>query len=146
MNKNFKYEVITKSEEKEQDWVIQKSGLTAEFTLNDIKRDIEILKKMKIEMDAKVGIEAAILENISVNYPDAPKMEEKLRVAVFLYQKSFATKKMCEEKVAEIDKQLKEYAEETQEILNQTNLSLEEKTIKIDVPVPVEVAPEENAK
>ena len=141
-----KYKVITKAEEKEQDWVIRKEGLTADFTLNDIKRDIEQLKKMKTEMEAKSGIEDAILKNVATNYPEVPKMKEKLRVAVFLYQKSFATKKMCDDKVAEIDKQLEEYANETQEILNQTGLPLEEKITEEKVEDIVKLPVNENGK
>lgn len=128
--------------------MIEKTGGTVEFTLNDIKKDIENMKKIKTEMEAKAKIEGAMMENVATNYPDVPKIDEKIRVAVFLYQKSWATKKMCDERVSEMDKQLVVYADEIQEILKQTHLSLEEKTTeqKVEEIVKAPVMPEKNAQ
>jgi len=154
MNKKFQYKVISKGGSptepilKEQDWVIQKIGGTVEFTLNDIKKDIESMKKIKIEMEAKSKIEAAMMENVATHYPDVPKLDEKIRVAVFLYQKSWATKKMCDERVSDEDKSIANYTEELQEILKQTHLSLDEKTQekKVEEIVNAPVAPKENGQ
>lgn len=152
--KHYQYKIISKGGSptepiaKEQDWVIEKTGGTVEFTLNDIKKDIENMKKIKTEMEAKAKIEGAMMENVATNYPDVPKIDEKIRVAVFLYQKSWATKKMCDERVSEMDKQLVVYADEIQEILKQTHLSLEEKTTeqKVEEIVKAPVMPEKNAQ
>ncbi len=154
MKNKFQYKVIDKGGSptepilKEQDWTIQKTGGTVEFTLNDIKKDIENMKKIKTEMEAKAKIEGAMMENVATNYPDVPKMEEKIRVAVFLYHKSWATKKMCDERVFDLDKQMATYAEEVQEILKQTHLSLEEKTTeqKVEEIVKAPVVPEKNGE
>jgi hypothetical protein len=123
MNENYKYEVLEKSEQPGET-KIKKSGLTAEFTLNDIARDIQLLEKKKVELNAQIGVEDAKMRNIDRTNPEIGQMDTNMRQVIYLYERSYAFSKVGKEKVEEIDKLLDEYKTELMDITVQTGLVL----------------------
>jgi hypothetical protein len=120
---NITYEVIEKTEDPGESKIL-KSGLTAEFTLNDITRDVQYLQKKKEELESQIGVEAARMTNIDGTNPEIGQMDERMRQVIYLYERAFAFCKVGKEKVAEIDAQMKSYREELMQIVMQTGLAI----------------------
>lgn len=110
--------------ENKKDITIVKSGVSVEFTLGNIDADIEFLTKKRKELVAQMGLEEAKKSNVTRTHPHIAAMSEEDRVACYLYQQSFAFCKVATGKLEEIDKQLKDYADEKVEILKQTGIVL----------------------
>lgn len=104
------------------DSVIQKTGLTAEFTLNDMDRDMKYLAKKKDELEAQIAVEAARMTNIERDRPALAEMSEEERQIIYIYTKSASFVKVGKEKIAEIDTQMKEYKDEMINIVMQTGV------------------------
>jgi hypothetical protein len=121
---NYKYELIEGQEEglNAGDVKIRKTGLTAEFTLNDIDRDRQYLEKKKEEILGKMQIEDAKMQNIDRTNPEIGQMDEHVRQVIYIYQQAFAVCKVGKEKVAEIDKTLEELKHEMMDISIQTGI------------------------
>ena len=92
--------------------VIEKSGLTATFTLQDIENHIAYLNKTKREIEGKILIDTAGCTNIENNNEWIKEMTEEELHACFLYFQSKATVVKGNEKLEEIENALKEYADE----------------------------------
>jgi hypothetical protein len=125
MNFNeYKYEAIGDFEDGKQpgDVKIRKSGLTAEFTMNDIDRDIQLLEKKKTELDAQIKIEDAKMQNIDRTNPEVGQMSPEMRQVVYLYERAYAFCKVGKEKVEEIDKMIADYKHELMDIALQTGI------------------------
>lgn len=123
---NIKYEIIEKADQPGASKIL-KTGLTAEFTLDDIDRDIHYLEKKKLELTSQIAIEEAKMKNIDGTNPEIGAMDEHMRQVIYLYERSFAFSKVGKEKVEEIDKQLEDYKAELMAIVLQTGLVLTEK-------------------
>ena len=88
----IKYEVV-KQEENVGDSVIRKTGMFTEFTLNDIAKDLELYRRQAEDLEGKIKIEEAMMENITRDRPDIAEMSEELRQVIFLYTRSFSVAK-----------------------------------------------------
>jgi hypothetical protein len=125
MNFNeYKYEAIEDFEDGKQtgDVKIRKSGLTAEFTMNDIDRDIQLLEKKKLELDSQIKIEDAKMQNIDRTNPEVGQMSPEMRQVVYIYERAYAFCKVGKEKVEEIDKMIADYKHELMDIALQTGI------------------------
>src|ERR1035437_3297485 len=107
-----------------KDSLIEKTGGTVEFTINNIDSDVIYLEKSKKELVAQSALEEAKKSNVLRTHPHIEQMSEEDRVACYLYQQSYAFTKVAVGKIAEIEKQLADYAEEKAEILKQTGIVL----------------------
>ena len=116
-----KYEVIEPAENP-GDTKIKKSGLTAEFTMNDIDRDRQLLEKKKTELDAQIGIEEAKMQNIDRTNPEVGQMSAEMRQVIYIYERAYAFCKVGKEKVGEINNMLETYKHELLDIALQTGL------------------------
>jgi hypothetical protein len=119
----YTYTVIEEAENA-GDAKIKKTGLTAEFTLNDIDRDMKYLQRKKEELEGQMRIEDAKMKNIDDTNPEVGAMSEEMRQVIYIYQKAFSFCKVGKEKVEEIDNQIKEYRQELMAIVVQTGLGL----------------------
>lgn len=129
MNQNqevFAYKIKQKNKNP-YDSLIIKTGLTAEFTINDIRNEIDALNKRKIEIEAKKGISDATIKNIKEHDKTGVinKISEKERIAIFLYEKAMIEIKAADELVKEINNQLDSYGAEIEDICKQTKLKIE---------------------
>jgi len=127
LKEEFKYSI---KEEKPlaEDSLILKEGYfksSAQFTINDIKKDITALNKKKDELEAKNKISEALAINISNHNEFVEKMPEKDRIAVFLYEKAKTEVKATNEYIDAINKQLDAYAKEVAEIVKQLNITID---------------------
>lgn len=73
----FTYKIKKKSKEK-GDHRIVKHGQVAEFSLRELNRDIEQMKKASKEMEANARLQEALAENIRKNNPDLVAYMKKL--------------------------------------------------------------------
>ncbi len=72
--------------------VIEKSGLTEQFTLAGREADIARLMKSKQAFEAQINLENAKISNIEAHHPFVKEMSEQDRFTVRMYQESLATK------------------------------------------------------
>lgn len=128
-NQTEKYEYKIKEQKDDPyECLILKEGLTAEFTLNDVKKDIEVLNKRKTELEAKKKIPAALIENVKKEYAEViEKTDEKSRIAIFIYEKAMMEIKGAQELIDMVDKQLDSYGAEIDDICQKTGLKLDVK-------------------
>lgn len=120
----FNYQ-IKESKDNSDDSIIRKVGIQevfAEFSINDIKRDIQSLNKNKKEQEAKRDFEQAKIENVKARYEHIAKMDEKDRIAASIFQISTESVRVCDKYISAIEEQLDKYAKEIEEITKQTGL------------------------
>lgn len=113
-----------------KDSVIVKAGDTVELTISKIEKDEAYLEKHQKEIIGNMGIQKATLANINRTHPHIQDMSPEDLTAAYLHREATGFLSMAEEKLAEIKKQLADYASEKVEIFNQTG---------IVIPAPVEV-------
>ena len=115
------YNAVIKSTVKEKDF-------TTEFTIGDVEKSIAALSRLKQELEAKKMIEEAKVQNIKNQHPEIDlTIDEKIQIAYTIAQtaKSFCFE--ADKKIAQIDEQLKDYADDLLEVFKQTGLKLPEK-------------------
>lgn len=108
----------------QNDSLIVKTGGEVEFSMRNINNDVVYLEKSRKELVAQIGLEEAKKVNVLGTHPHIEQMSEEDRVACYLYQQAFAFCKVAKGKLEEIEKQLKDYADEKAEIIKQTNLKI----------------------
>jgi hypothetical protein len=102
--------------------VIIKSGQDIEFPFSDIDKDTEYLKKVKKEIEGNIGIQTATMKNVERSHPHVANMTKEDLTAAYLYRQATGYLSEAEKKLAEINKQLEDYADEKVEIINQTSI------------------------
>lgn len=147
----YSYKVIEHNKDNPYLSVIQKRGVNVEFTLSDLVSNIEGMKKQITEIEAKVGIEKATMQNIIHSHSKIIElvmgqknakdlgieeylMTEKDRVAIDMFERSRRFVNGAEEKLIEFQLALKD-----------DQRSLEEACVATKIKVPV-VAKFEKAK
>jgi hypothetical protein len=123
----FKY-TIKQVNDNPQESLIEKEGVwrgKVEFTVSGIKKDMEALKKRKLEVSAKIDLDKAQAKNVTNHYPDIEKMDKKTRIAVFLYEQATTEAEMLEKGLVGINNSLDECVKELEEIKNQTGIQYE---------------------
>lgn len=81
--------------------VIEMSGKTIEFTLQDLEGNIKRAEKTVVELEAQAKINRAKMTNIETNYPFVLEMSEKDLFTCHMYQESKALAKVSEMKAEE---------------------------------------------
>lgn len=112
MEKDVKYTIQTPNAEKPEESVIAKIGGVVNFTMGDIKRDIERLNKIKKELTAQKELDGAKMKNIEQFHPFVLKMSPLDLSTASLYVNSRGRVGLCDQKLAQIEDQLAAYAEE----------------------------------
>jgi seryl-tRNA synthetase len=109
--------------------IIEKHGGVTKFTLSDLTSNIEAIEKLKIEVDAKIKHEEAVIENIKHFHPHIVEMSEQDLLTAWMYKESTGNHKMYSEKMEEVNSALNEDKDQLKEILAQIP-ELEEVIIK----------------
>lgn len=102
-----------------KDRVIEKHGGVQEFTINDIELNTKDLLNTKKELEAKRAYENVKKENIEQHHPFVLEMSEQDLFTAWMYKEASGWVKLCDEKLAEIEKQLETDALEIAEIKKQ---------------------------
>lgn len=120
--KIYKYTKITDEKEPSQSKIL-KEGITAEFTMGDISRDVAYLTKQKNQLKAMIKVEAGIMTNIERDMPAIKVLSDEILQLHFIYQKAKSTVKVGTEKVTEIEDQIADYIYEIDQIQTQTGIA-----------------------
>jgi len=99
--------------------VIEKTGITHEFTVQDILEEEEKFGKMVTEIEANIEVKEAIKTNVVSNNAWLEDMEEEKIHACFLYWEAHAYVKGGQAKVNEIKTAIKASEKERKDIKSQ---------------------------
>lgn len=99
--------------------VIEKHGGVTEFTFADLASNIEAITKLKVEVDAKIKHEEAVMENIKHFHPHIAEMSEQDLLTAWMYKESIGNHKMYSEKMEKVNHALDEDKSQLKEILIQ---------------------------
>jgi hypothetical protein len=124
-NKKYRVKEGDESLPANEQTIIKNFESEVEFNFGNVQTDIAYLEKSKKQMVAEIGIKKAILKNIDGTHPHIGKMSQEDLTAAYLYREATGFLNMAEPKIEEIDKQLKDYADEKVEIEKQTGLKEE---------------------
>lgn len=102
-----------------RDRVIEKRGDVVEFSMNDIDNHIHILTKARKEHVGMVEHEDAIIDNIEHFHKFVKELTDEQLLTSWMYKESKEKSKIHNNKIKEIDEQLKEYEDEKLEIIKQ---------------------------
>lgn len=102
-----------------RDRVIEKRGDVVEFSMNDIDNHINVLTKARKEHAGMVEHENAIVDNIEHFHKFVKKLTDEELLTAWMYKESKEKSKIHNNKIKEIDEQLKEYEDEKLEIIKQ---------------------------
>lgn len=102
-----------------RDAKIEKLGVVVTFTFNEIEREEAALNKVLKEIRGKSDYEAAKMKNIEEHHPFVLNLSEEEMFTAHMYQDCKAIVVVSAPKIAEIEKQLQEYADEKAEIIKQ---------------------------
>lgn len=130
--KIFRYTVI-QTEEDPLNCTILKEGITADFTIKEVRDNIIELEKKKTEIEAATKIEEAKIVNILRDMPEIEKIDENLMKVYYIYQKSKSFVAGAREKLAEIDDATAEMRADLQEITEQTGLNLDSVFTNVEI-------------
>lgn len=86
--------------------VIEKSGLTSEYTLADIEKNLEHVRKVKMELDAKLRIEKAKCTNIETHHPFVLDLTDEQLSTVAMYAESKEFTQQIPARLEEVEKVL----------------------------------------
>lgn len=117
---------VKKKAEGVLDTVIEKSNFTAEFTVGEIKTNIEQLKKMKIELVSKAKLDDATVKNILGTNPEIGKIDERMMQVYYVYHKANMFVKDVQDKIKEIDQVIEEETKSLEDIIKQTGIKIDE--------------------
>ena len=127
----YKFKVKEKKED-DLETIIEESGMTADLTLRQVQDNLNRVKKMRTEMEAKAKLEEAKMINIVQNaHSDMSskrleEMTEKDMQTAYIYANCFVMKKTAEEKLKQIQEALENIAQDCEEITKQTGLKFPE--------------------
>ncbi len=117
----MKYKILNQAEDVKES-LIEKSGITSEFTLSDLERHEAKLAKNIKELEGTLMVEDAKCKNIESFHPFVLEMSEQDRVTVHTYQQSFAVVFVAKQKIEEIKTALEECIAERKLIIKKLNL------------------------
>lgn len=122
-NGKYTYKIL---EEKQDplDSVIEKSGLTSNFTLRELNQNVEGLKKLKKQLGGQKQIAEAKIINIEEHHPFTKKLTEQERFTVHMLEESYSMKRVCDAKIAEIDAALAEEEATSKEVEQQVGIAV----------------------
>lgn len=117
------YRVVKESEDS-KDSVIEKSGITAEFTIRDIEAEEASVAKKIVELKSMKQIRDAVMVNVGENHPFVLDMSEEDRHAVHMYHEAFAFSKIAQQEIDRYETALAESAAERAEITKQCGIAI----------------------
>ena len=92
--------------------VIEKSGITVEFTLEDMLDEQKQLRKVLDEYKAQRSFESAKMENIEHFHPFVLDFDDNQRNTIAMYNEAKLRKEAADVRIAEYSKQLQESEKE----------------------------------
>lgn len=110
---------IIKKEDNILDSKIEKLGVVVTFTMTEVIEHTAMLQKLLKELTAKHDYEKAKMTNIEANHPFILDMVEADMFTAHMYQEAKAIVVVSDKKIAEVEAQLQDYADETAEIEKQ---------------------------
>jgi hypothetical protein len=119
-----KYKVIDKKPEDKLDYVIKKTGFAVDFTLREMHTDMEYNKRMVRELEGKMQIEKATMENVQRNHPFVLEFDDEKLAAFYIYFKSKCEVHAIENKLLDFEIAIKDGNREIGEIAKQTGLNM----------------------
>jgi tRNA(Ile2) C34 agmatinyltransferase TiaS len=119
-----KFKVVDRKAEDKLDYVIKKTNFAVDFTLREMHNDMEYNKRMKRELEGKLQIESATMENVKRNHPFVLEMDDEKMAAVYIYFKSKCEVHAIENKLLDFEIAIKDGNREIGEIAKQTGLNM----------------------
>jgi hypothetical protein len=121
----FTYKIKKKAKDK-GDFRITKHGQMAEFSLRELNRNIEQVRKQAKEMEANAKLQAALLENIQRANPDLvvymKKLSLKKRHALIMLSIQENKTRQFKDQEKEAKRILRTITSEDKEVRNQLKL------------------------
>ena len=99
--------------------MIEKTGIKAEFTINDIKANEKTVEKAVKEINANVEVKEAIMTNVENNNDWIKDMDPEKIHACFIYREAYEYVTEGKAKVEELENGLKASQAERKEIEKQ---------------------------
>ena len=109
-----------------KDSLIEKTGGTVEFSMNQIDKDVAYLNKALKELTAEIGVKEATKVNVERTHPHVANMTQEDLTAAYIFREATGFLHLAEQKKKQIEDQLKEYADEKAEIIKQTGIEYEQ--------------------
>src|SRR3990172_13163406 len=113
-----KYKILTPNENPAE-VVFKKTSFAIDITLGDLEYNIRVNTKRKQELEAQTKIEEATLKNVLNTNPEVEQMDEKQRIACYIYERSKAMVKVGKEKIELFDREIEDNKKEMAEITKQ---------------------------
>jgi hypothetical protein len=121
----FTYKIKKRSKDK-GDYRITKHGQMAEFSLRELNRNIEQVRKQAKEMEANAKLQGALLENIQRANPDLMaymnKLSPKKRHALIMLSIQENKARQFKDQEKEVKRILRTITSEDKEVRNQLKL------------------------
>lgn len=118
----YKLDILNVDDTPPQEMVIEKHGGVVRFTLAEIEAADKMNRKNLKELTAKRDYELAVCTNIEQNNQygqEIKDMPEEKRYTVHMYQESHVMAKMCNVKIAELQKAVDDTVVEVADIMKQ---------------------------
>jgi len=119
-----KFKVVDRKAEDKLDYVIKKTNFSVDFTLREMHNDMEYNKRMKRELEGKLQIESATMENVKRNHPYVLEFDDEKLAAIYIYFKSKCECHAIENKLLDFEIAIKDGNREIGEIAKQTGLNM----------------------
>ena len=114
---------VTETVDTAEQLKIVKSGISAEFTLKEVKEHMKYLDRVSKELQGKRLVEDAKATNVLMYNSFIKDLTEEQLHAAHMYFTSMAFCKDAEDKVKEIEDQIEAYTAEVAEIYKQTGIT-----------------------
>ena len=108
--------------------VIEKSGMTAEFTLAEVQAMQEHNRKAEREIEGQLTVDRATLVNVERHHPQVKKMSPLLLTAAAIYKETQTSIAKSEPKLAQVKEAIKQNDEMIAHVSKELNLNLDGKT------------------
>lgn len=128
MNKEHEYAIVDENEDPRLS-VIEKSNLTATFTIEDMEGEQRLLEKHLKEFHAQRLISDAKVQNIENYHPFVKDLTEEQCFTVHLYQESKAMVHVLDKKIPEFEEQLRLSQEEMALVKEKLGLKTDEEIV-----------------
>lgn len=102
-----------------KDRIIEKRGDIIEFSFSELENNIEKLKKLKVEIEAKIKHEEAVCENIKHFHSNITEMSEEDLLTAWMYKNSKGEIDIYSDKLKKVEDSLAQDSKEMEDILEQ---------------------------
>lgn len=121
--RNFTYKIVEEKPDP-MDSVIEKSGLTAKFTLREIAANRKQLDRLHKELKGQKMIADAKIVNIETNHPWTKELDAEKRFTVHMLEEAYSMTRVCEAKIKEIEEALEEDQASERDIQDQIGIAI----------------------